>query len=182
MTGREVVREMGRRTSGKLLLALVLSLPLFPVLAVSGEEFSDPSADPHSYFQDPASCPLCHGRRDPGREPGRFLPGADTLCLDCHSPEGLGMTHPRAIRPGDEHRRMRVPTDLPLDGEGKIFCLTCHRAHGPFLSPTRAFASQKAANPDAPAGTKPAYRTYFARRSDPVRGFAPLCEGCHGKR
>jgi hypothetical protein len=77
---------------------------------------------------------------------------------------------------------MVVPKDLPLDNEGRLFCLTCHNAHGPFLSPIRAYAVQEEENPDDPAGTKPAYRTYFARRSDPVRGFVLLCEECHGIR
>lgn len=182
MRGREVVKEMGGKISGTLLLALVLSLSLFPVFPANGEGFSDPSADPHSHFRNPASCPRCHSYRESEREPGRFLPGADTFCLDCHSLEGLGISHPRAIRPVDGHRRMSVPTDLPLDSEGRILCLTCHKAHGPFLSATRAFASQKAANPGAPAGTKPVYRTYFVRRSDPVRGFVLLCEECHGRQ
>ena len=77
---------------------------------------------------------------------------------------------------------MTVPKDLRLDNEGRLICLTCHNAHGPFLSPVRAYAAQEAANPDAPAGAVPAYRTYFTRRSDPVLGFVPLCEACHGKR
>ena len=181
MKCREVFRDMGGRTKGTLLLVLVLSLSLFPVPPVNGEGLSDTPDDPHSHFMDPKSCPQCHVYRGSKPEIGRFLPGTDTFCLDCHSLEGLGITHPIAIRPGDARSRMRVPADLPLDSEGKIFCLTCHNAHGPFLSSTRAFASQKAADQGAPAGSKPAYRTYFARRSDPVRGFAPLCEGCHGK-
>ena len=77
---------------------------------------------------------------------------------------------------------MKVPDDFRLDIEGRIFCLTCHRAHGPFLSPTRAYAAQEPANRGAPAGTKPVYRTYYTRRSDPGRGFVVLCEGCHGKQ
>jgi hypothetical protein len=181
MKGREVFYDMGGRTKGTLLLALVLSLSLFPVLPVNGEGISDTSDDPHSHFMDPESCPQCHVYRGSKPEKGRFLPGTDTFCLGCHSLEGLGITHPIAIRPGGGRNSMRVPADLPLDIEGKIFCLTCHNAHGPFLSSTRAFASQKAADPAAPSGSKPAYRTYFARRSDPVRGFEPLCEGCHGK-
>jgi cytochrome c peroxidase len=92
------------------------------------------------------------------------------------------VTHPRSIRPADKAYGMKVPGDLRLDDEGRIFCLTCHNAHGPFLSPTRAYAGQQPANPGAPAGTKPAYRTYYARRSDPERGFVALCEGCHGKQ
>jgi hypothetical protein len=182
MKGREVANGMGGMTKGSFLLVLVLSLSLFPVPPVMGERLSDSSADPHSYFMNPASCPRCHVYRGSGREKGRFLPGADTFCLDCHSLEGLGTSHPIAIRPGAGDPGMRVPAELPLDSEGKIFCLTCHNAHGPFLSSNRSFAAQKAANTGAPAGSEPAYRTYFVRRSDPVRGFAPLCEECHGKR
>jgi hypothetical protein len=181
MKGREVFYDMGGRTKGTLLLVLVLSLSLFPVPPVNGEGLSDAPDNPHSHFMDPASCPQCHVYHGSKLEKGRFLPGTDTFCLDCHSLEGLGITHPIAIRPGNGRRRMRVSADLPLDSEGKIFCLTCHYAHGPFLSSTRAFASQEAADPGVSAGSKPAYRTYFARMSDPVRGFAPLCEACHGK-
>lgn len=182
MKGREVVYDMGGRTKGTLLLVLVLSLSLCPVPPVNGEGLSGSPAGPHSHFMKSSSCPRCHVYRGSKREKGLFLPDTDTFCLDCHSLEGMGITHPIAIRPGDGLRRLRVPTDLPLDNEGKMFCLTCHNAHGPFLSSIRAFASQKAANPGAPAGSKPAYRTYFVRRSDPVRGFSPLCEECHGKR
>jgi len=88
----------------------------------------------------------------------------------------------RQIRPADKAYGRKVPDDFRLDIEGRIFCLTCHKAHGPFLSPTRAYAAQKPANPGAPAGTKPAYRTYYTRRSDPERGFVVLCEACHGKQ
>jgi len=171
----------GRKTE-KLLLMLLLLLLLFPVSPASGEGSEDSAQNPHVYFKESGTCRRCHVTVESVLEPDRFLPEADALCLGCHSIGELGITHPRNVRPGDGAHRMVVPKDLPLDSQGGMICLTCHYAHGPFLSPTRAFAAQKVANPGAPAGTKPVYRTYFGRRSDPVRGFVLLCEECHGKR
>jgi hypothetical protein len=182
MTGREVGKEMTGRAFGGLFLALALSLALLPVPPAAGEMPAGPAADPHSHFRIPGNCSHCHVSAGAAPDPERFVPGADSFCLECHSPDGLGVTHPRAIRPADKAYGMKVPGDLRLDDEGRIFCLTCHNAHGPFLSPTRAYAAQKPANPGAPEGAKPAYRTYHARRSDPERGFVVLCEGCHGKQ
>jgi|GEM_PF-662248 len=182
MTGREVGRKMTGSASRNLLLALLLFLSLPPVLLSAGEETPDAGAGPHSHFRNPVSCPRCHVYRESELDPDRFVPGADAFCLGCHSLEELGVTHPREAKPGGDPYRMTVPEDFPLDSEGRMFCLTCHTAHGAFLSPTRSYATQEAELAGAPPGTRPAFRTYFARRSDPVRGFAPLCEGCHGKQ
>jgi predicted CXXCH cytochrome family protein len=66
-------------------------------------------------------------------------------------------THPVNVRPDEKYRKMKVPADLRLDDGGRIMCLTCHTAHGQYVS-------------------------YFLRRSRPDRGFDVLCEACHGKR
>lgn len=171
---------MGRET-GRFLLSLLLLLSLLPVPLASGEGSEDRASNPHAHFRNSGACRRCHSSPEPVMEPGQILPEADEFCLGCHSTEGLGVSHPRNVRPGDKARRMTVPKDFRLDSQGRMICLTCHNAHGPFLSPTRAFDGQEAVNPDAPRSANPSYRTYFARRSDPVRGFEVLCEECHGK-
>lgn len=168
--------------TGRLLLAVLLALPMLAASSASGEESGDFRFNPHGHFRDTGTCRRCHVYAKSVMESGRFLPEADAFCLGCHSIEGLGESHPRGVRPGGKSFQMEVPKDFPLDSDGKMLCLTCHTAHGPFLSPTRAFAAQKAAAPEDSRGGTPAYRTYFARRSDPVRGFSVLCEECHGRR
>lgn len=181
-SAKEIERVMtGRKTVG-FPLALLLLLWLLPVPLASGEGFEDSASNPHAHFRNPGTCRRCHASPEPGKDPDQFLPEADEFCLECHTTEGLGVSHPRNVRPGDKPHSMTVPKDLRLDGQGRILCLTCHNAHGPFRSPTRAFDAQEAANPEAPRDAIPSYRTYFVRRSDPVRGFVVLCEECHGKR
>jgi predicted CXXCH cytochrome family protein len=113
--------------------------------------------NPHEHFRNPDLCPKCH--LSPGSLPGsgRFSTETDTVCLGCHTMEGMGRSHPVNVHPEEKYRKMEVPADLRLDAEGRLMCLTCHTAHGPYVS-------------------------YFLRRSSPDGGFEVLCESCHGKR
>jgi hypothetical protein len=137
-----------------LLAALTGVLCFAPALFASNEHRH---GNPHAHFQNPDQCPKCH--LSPGSRPaaGRFSTEADTVCLECHAKESLGRSHPVNVRPEEKYRKMKVPADLPLDDDGRIMCLTCHTAHGPYVS-------------------------YFLRRSSPDRGFEVLCEACHGIR
>lgn len=134
--------------------------------------------DPHAHFRNPGFCSRCHLSVDGKPAPGRFVADADAFCLECHRSQERRPSHPRGVRPRDKYRTMKVPAELRLDGEGRILCLTCHRGHGEFLSAARAFPGQQPEEPGA-SGEGRRYRTYYARRADPVRGFAPLCGGCH---
>jgi predicted CXXCH cytochrome family protein len=113
--------------------------------------------NPHAYFLNPDQCRKCHLYEGSQMAPGRISTGTDKVCLECHAKQSMGHTHPVNVRPEDKYRKMKVPADLRLDDDGRITCLTCHTAHGQYVS-------------------------YFLRRSSPDRGFEVLCEACHGKR
>jgi len=166
-----------RRTLARISLGVAAVLAGFLPLVASGS----PPDNPHAHFKAPETCPRCHviSRGEP--EPGRFVTGTDALCLSCHRKENLGRTHPVSIRPTDRHdnRKKKIPVDFPLDEGGRMMCLTCHTAHGPYLSPERTFPAQ---TPEGPAGGgETGYKTLYLRRSSPVRGFEALCDACHEK-
>lgn len=146
----------GVRIPAGLLPALAGVLCFAPVLVSSD---GPRRGNPHAHFQNPDQCPKCH--LSPGSQPGpgRFSTEADAVCLECHTKGGIGRSHPSNVHPEEKHRKrkMKVPADLRLDDDGRIMCLTCHTAHGPYVS-------------------------YFLRRSSPDRGFEVLCEACHGNR
>jgi len=144
----------GVRIRDGLLAALAGILCFAPVLTASD---GSRRGDPHAHFRNPDQCPKCH--LSPGSQPapGRFSTGADTVCLECHTKGSMGRSHPVNVRPEEKYRKMKVPADLRLDDDGRIMCLTCHTAHGQYVS-------------------------FFLRRTSPDRGFEVLCEACHGKR
>jgi len=137
-----------------VLAALAGVLCLAPALVASN---GSRPGDPHAHFRNPDQCPKCH--LSPGSPPGpdRFSTEADAVCLECHAKGSMGRSHPVNVRPEEKYRKMKVPADLRLDDDGRIMCLTCHTAHGPYVS-------------------------YFLRRTGPDHGFDLLCEACHGKR
>lgn len=156
------------------LLASVL-LPVAPVLA------DDPAANPHAHFQQPAQCPRCHLYKGPNPDPVRISTASIEFCLECHLAEGRDRTHPLNVRPDGSMRGMKVPPGYPLGDGAYVICLTCHTAHGPFVSDVRAFPGQQPMMADQ-AERVPSYRSYFLRRSTPGENvFEALCRGCHRK-
>jgi hypothetical protein len=141
----------------------------------------DPRVNPHSLFGKPDQCAKCHVHYRGNLEPARFLPECSDYCLGCHKGEYLGRTHPIQVRPRDKYWKMKIPAEFRLDDDGRLMCLTCHKAHGPFLATVKAHPSQKPEPMTPPSGVSDYYRTYYLRVSDPVKGFAALCDGCHKK-
>jgi hypothetical protein len=170
-------------------LRIVTAWPLFltiVLLAISfspnGPSFSasPPDPNPHAHFQQSNQCPKCHVHDGQKLEPERFTTASIDFCLECHLAEERGRTHPLKVHPGGKFRGMKAPPEYRLGDGEHIICLTCHTAHGPFLSGTRTFAAQTPERLSGESGGTPAYRTYFLRRSDPAgEGMAALCEGCH---
>jgi hypothetical protein len=167
-----MVSAVRRTIAGFLAASAVLA---FPFHADAAESLP---GTPHSHFQAPESCPRCHLTGQEGLpDPARISPEADALCLECHRRENLGKSHPIDVRPAERYGKANVPADLRLADDGRMMCLTCHVAHGAYLSAVRAFPEQ--ASEELASVDEGRFRTYFLRRSDPERGAAPLCEACH---
>jgi predicted CXXCH cytochrome family protein len=144
----------GVRIRAWLLPALAGVLCFAPAIVASdGQQ----RGNPHEHFRYPDQCPKCHLSAGPRLDSGRISTESDAVCLGCHTKGSLRSSHPVNVRPEEKFRKMKVPADLRLDDDGRIMCLTCHTAHGSYVS-------------------------YFLRRSSPDRGFEALCEACHGKR
>lgn len=150
----------------------------FVSILIAATQF-DPRYNPHALFGRADQCPRCHMYSRSTLEPTRFSVDCDAVCLGCHTNEQLGRSHPRNVRPKDKFWKMVIPEDFRLDDDGRMMCLTCHKAHGPFLSTMKAFGKQKPENIRPPPGVPAYYRTFFLRLSDPVKGHAVLCDACH---
>ncbi len=172
---------MAPRVSRRLLLVpfAIAAAGLFTHLL--GSTTFDPRINPHAHFGRPGECPKCHILRGAAVEADRFLGECSEYCVGCHSREQLGRSHPIGTRPRDKYWKMKVPEDFRLDDDGRVMCLTCHRAHGPFLATVKAFEKQIPERLNPPEGIPGYYRTFYARRSDPKLGFAVLCDACHRK-
>lgn len=149
----------------------------FALVLVAADYY--PRGNPHAYFQTPGSCPKCHVIVRGLPDPDRFSVDTDTLCLGCHQQGNLGRSHPVNVRPGKKYWKMKIPADFRLDDDGRLMCLTCHTAHGPYVSTTKTFHKQTAFSSGSSQGTY--YKTLFLRRLDPNKGFAALCDACHEK-
>jgi hypothetical protein len=80
--------------------------------------------------------------------------------------------------PRREKSPMKIPETFRLTADGRLMCLTCHTAHGPYLSPNPSFPGQ--APNELGDGHGQGYKTYYLRRASPKDGFAVLCRACHG--
>jgi hypothetical protein len=149
----------------------------FAVVLVASDYY--PRGNPHAHFQNPEHCPKCHLSYRGNMESERFSTESDEVCLGCHKKESLGRSHPRNVRPKEKYWKMKVPSDFRLDDDGRIMCLTCHSAHGAYLSTVKVYPKQSPFPSTSSGG--PYYKTLFLRRSSPTKGLAILCDACHEK-
>src|SRR5512134_124795 len=162
--------------TGRLFLSgfVLASLFLVPRPAFPADS---PPANPHAYFQQPAQCPMCHYYTGAKPDPDRIATSSIEFCLGCHLLEERHRTHPLRVHPAGRLRATKIPPDYRLGDGEHVICLTCHSAHGPFVSNVRAFAGQA---PVGAPGDTPYYKTFFLRRLNPAsEGFETLCAGCH---
>ncbi len=170
---------MTRGPLKRALPALVLAAAVALVFLFRALAAVDPAYNPHAHFRTPGLCPRCHLGPADAPITDRFTGASIDYCFSCHSKDSLGRSHPIGVEPRDRYWKMRVPADYRLDDDGRTMCLTCHNAHGPFVSTVKSVPVQKPENPDRSPGTPAYYRTRFLRRSDPIKGWAVLCDGCH---
>ena len=170
------MRIRGVRIPAGLLPALA-GVFCFALVLVASDYY--PRGNPHAHFQNPQQCPKCHVYYRSQLEPERFSTDADAVCLGCHRKENLGRSHPVNVRPREKYWKMKVPPDFRLDDDGRLMCLTCHTAHGAYLSTVKSFPKAVPFPSNSSAG--PYYQTFFLRRSSPTKGWAVLCDACHEK-
>jgi hypothetical protein len=186
--GRVAAREPSRDTVCAIVCALKLvllcasvwaglSLPgvLHPVRAAEPLR----SVTPHDHFRRPEACPHCHIVSGNIAAPGLFSADSERFCLGCHLMESLGRSHPVNVAPRERIPPMTIPKALPLSTDGRLMCLTCHAAHGAYLSSIPSFPGQERFVPAN--GGASGYKTFFLRRTSPTDGFAALCQACHKK-
>ncbi len=138
-----------------------------------------PRGNPHAHFQGAPQCPKCHLSSRGAVDPDRFSADTDAVCYGCHRKDSLGRSHPVGVRPRDRYWKMKVPPDFRLDDDGRIMCLTCHTAHGPYLATVKTYPKQVPFSSNSSGG--PYYKTLYLRRSNPSEGWSILCDACHEK-
>ena len=157
------------------LLPALAGMFCFALVLVASDYY--PRGNPHAHFQNPEQCPKCHLSYRGQMDSDRFSTETDEACLGCHKKESLGRSHPVTVRPRDKYRKMKVPTDFRLDDDGRMMCLTCHTAHGPYLSTVKSYPKQVPFSSGSSGG--PYYKTLFLRKSSPKEGWSILCDACH---
>lgn len=113
--------------SGKITgpaLVFLLTLCLVSAATTAGaqdEEQAEETVNPHNFVVE-AYCKYCHTERPP-----ELSHDPVTTCTKCHM-ANVG-NHPVANHPVGETAEIHVPASLPLTGDGRMVCYTCHDPH-----------------------------------------------------
>jgi len=149
---------------------VALGILLLAPRARAAEPGSASEEEPHPFLEW-GGCRSCHEQEPNGRPGGggggTRLKKLVPVCLSCHPGEkGL---HPVGIAPDFD-----VSTDLLLEPDGSIGCITCHRAHGQRYDRHRWISTGPLERLLAGSGQR--HKTYFLRRANPN---GELCRACH---
>jgi len=156
---------------------LVLILVVLALTRAPADSPLPPS--PHQSMNEAAACAGCHAYYSGALDPHEFIVAIPEKCWECHSQEKLGRTHPIGVDPRRSAAKVEIPGELPLE-DGKVSCGSCHEPHMAFLSMTKAFPGQEVTFHQKGGRAEISwYKTLFLRKSDPVKGFEPLCLACH---
>lgn len=153
---------------------------LLVALALTGAPAGSPlPPNPHQPMNETGACAGCHDYYNKALDPHVFVIAIPEMCWECHSKKDLGRSHPIGVDPTHSATDVEVPEELPLE-DGKISCGSCHNPHMDFLAKTRAFPAQTVTFLQEEGQVEILwYKTLFLRKSDPDKGFEPLCTACH---
>lgn len=156
---------------------MVLLLAVLSAVAVYDRAGADVRQNPHEIFDEAPgeACEACHKVMPPrysGATRHALELDADalqvdgtTMCDVCHTDEHMHMV--------GVHIDFPSPKDLPLDGEQKVMCLTCHYAHGKLTS-DRPWAAVSFM--DRLTNNDDLHKSYLLRRNN---SNGELCLVCH---
>jgi hypothetical protein len=131
----------------------------------------------HDFMNNEKRCMWCHTQEQTGTLPeksesyqGKFVEAfrydQNEMCIACHGKREN--EHPIMVKPHEQ-----IPADLSLDDEGRISCLTCHRAHAPLTS-NRNWVPISLT--DKMLGNERTNHTFYLRRNN---ADGDLCLICH---
>ena len=135
--------------------------------------------NPHQFLNVETTCADCHNYYNGSLEPHEFVVEIPEKCWECHSKEKLGRSHPIGVDPSRTPHTVEVPEEIPLEN-GLVSCGSCHNPHRDYLSKITSYKEQPAKFIQVDGRTEiPWYKTLYLRKSDPIKGFEPLCVACH---
>lgn len=141
-----------------------------------------PATNPHAFFNATENCTCCHETREQGQviDPHAFSVDITESCMDCHTGEKIGYSHPVGVRAEERFPDMVIPEDLPVNVDEQITCGTCHNPHLDSYSTERFVGRQDPVEIRVENGIEVAYyKSYMLRVHAPDAGNDPTCAACH---